>query len=82
MIPRFNRIFMILQASCLLKTCALCQSVLLSPGHPIDPRLLIVHLMGLRAIRTQAETKFCILPALQFPIQSVIPICSLPYFLS
>lgn len=77
----FNQVFMTLQASCLLKACAVCQSALFSPGHPIDPRPLIVHLVALRAIRAQAETKFCILPALPLPIQSIRPICPLPCFL-
>lgn len=60
----------------------MCQSVLFSAGHPIDPRPLIVYPVGLRAIRTQAETKFCILAALPFPIQSIRPICPLPRLLS
>lgn len=78
----FNQVCMTLRASCLLRACAVCQSVLFSTGHPIDPRPLIVHLAGLRAIRTHAGTKFCILPALPFPIQSIRPICPLPCFLS
>lgn len=82
MLQWFNQVSMTLQASCLLRASAVCQSVPFSAGHPIDPGPLIVYPVGLRAIRTQAETKFCILAALPFPIQSIRPICPLPCLLS
>lgn len=81
--PRFNRVFMTLPALW-LQSAQSRRAPPPTPGHPTDPRLLIVHLVGSRAIRTQeAQTKFCIPPAPPpFPIQSIRPICPPPCFLS